>query len=416
MKPSKYIFRILMLVLLGGALAYFGVYAYQVFVGGYETATVYSYTSQDTLASTGYVVREETVLSGVGDLMEIVVGEGENVAVNGVVARIYSTQKALEQHQELDQLLTELDRLEYLQSNGTEESDAMELNGQIVDAITALRTTVSSGDLDDLSDQVLELEELVFRRDYTISSGSSLTEEIAALKSQIYTLENATESATSTVRTSVSGIFSAMVDGYETCLTFDILDDLTTESLRAAAAVQGEVSDQTVGKVITSFDWYYAAIMDKSVTKYLSTGSTVTVNFDGSAGSQEMTVQSISSADANDEEAVVFYSNKNLSSTTLLREQEAEVAYGTYTGLRIPLKALRIDQETGAYGVYRVTGGQAKWVEVELLYSGSDYYLVRSVTTENMTQSQEAKQLRAGDSVLISGKDLHDGKVVIDDE
>ncbi len=416
MKPSKYIFRILMLVLLAGALAYFGVYAYQVFVGGYETATVYSYTSQSTLPSTGYLIREETVLEDGGDLMEIVVGEGENVAVGGVVARIYSTQEALEQHQELEQLLTELERLEYLQTNGTEESDAIELNSQIVDAITALRTTVSSGDLDGLSDQVLELEELVFRRDYTISSGSTLTEEIAELKSQIYTLENATESATTTARTTVYVGFSAMVDGYEGCLTFDILDDLTPESLRAAAAVQGAVSDQAVGKVITSFDWYYASIMDKSVTKYLSTGSTVTVNFEGSAGSQKMTVQSISTANESGEVAVVFYSSKNLSSTTLLREQEAEVAYGTYTGLRIPLKALRIDQETGAYGVYRVTGGQAKWVEVELLYSGSDYYLVQSVSEENMSQLEEAKQLRAGDRVLVSGKDLHDGKVVIDDE
>ncbi|MCD8382735.1 MAG: hypothetical protein LUC30_07465 [Clostridiales bacterium] len=415
MKQSKYIFRILMLVLLAGALAYFGVYAYQVFVGGYETATVYSYTSQSTLASSGYIVREETVLGDGGDLMEIVVGEGENVAAGGVVARIYNTQEALEQHQELDQLMTELERLEYLQSNGTEESDAMELNSQIVDAITALRSTVSTGDLDDLSDRVLELEELIFRRDYTISSESSLTEEIADLKSQIYKLENATESAISSVRTSVAGIFSAVVDGYESCLTFDILDGLTPESLRAAAAVQEEPSGQATGKIITSFDWYYAAIMDKSVTKYLSTGDTVTVNFDGSAGSQKMTVQSISSANESGEVAVVFYSNKNLSSTTLLREQEAEVAYGTYTGLRIPLKALRIDQETGAYGVYRVTGGQAKWVEVELLYTGSDYYLVQSVTTENMTQSEEAKQLRAGDRVLVSGKDLHDGKVVIDD-
>ncbi|MCC8182662.1 MAG: hypothetical protein LIO45_06800 [Clostridiales bacterium] len=414
MKPSKYIFRILMLVLLAGALAYFGVYAYQVFVGGYETATVYSYTSESTLPSTGYVVREETVLSDGGDLMEIVVAEGENVASGGVVARIYSSQEALEQHQELDRLLEELERLEYLQSNGTEESDAMKLNSQIVDAITALKSSVSAGDLDNLSEQVGELENLIFQRDYTISSDSSLSAEISALNSQIYSLENATESATSIVRTSVSGIFSAMVDGYESCLTPSILDGLTPESLRAAAAVQEEPSGQATGKIITSFDWYYAAIMDKNVSKYLSTGDTVTINFDGSAGGQEMTVQSISTANEDGEVAVVFYSNRNLSSTTLLREEEADVVYGTYTGLRVPMKALRIDQETGAYGVYRVTGGQAKWVEVELLYTGSDYYLVRSVTEENMTQTQEAKQLRAGDSVLVSGKDLHDGKVVID--
>ena len=41
MKPSKYLSRIIMLLLFLAAVAYFGVYAYRTFYGSYETATVY---------------------------------------------------------------------------------------------------------------------------------------------------------------------------------------------------------------------------------------------------------------------------------------------------------------------------------------------------------------------------------------
>lgn len=125
-----------------------------------------------------------------------------------------------------------------------------------------------------------------------------------------------------------------------------------------------------------------------------------------------MTVQSISAADENGKVAVVFVSNRSLSSTTLLREQNVDVAYGTYEGLRIPARALRADQQTGQLGVYRISGAQAQWVPVELIFTGSDYYLVRSVTEENMSQLQEAERLKPGDEVLVRGKNTYDGKVI----
>ena len=119
MKPGKNVVRAIMLLLFLGAAAYFAVYAYHIFFGGYETATVYNYTGQSTLPAEGYLVREETVLSDGGSLEEIVVAEGENVALGDVVARVYRSENALEQHRRLEALETELERLEYIRSRGT---------------------------------------------------------------------------------------------------------------------------------------------------------------------------------------------------------------------------------------------------------------------------------------------------------
>lgn len=412
MKPGKHVVRAIMLLLFLGAAAYFAVYAYHIFFGGYETAVVYSYTGQSTLPAEGYLVREETVLSDGGSLEEIVVAEGENVALGDVVARVYRSEDALEQHRRLEALETELERLEYIRSRGTEESDAMRLNGEIVTAMTDLKASAARQDFTNLDDRVESLQDLIFRRDFTYSTSSTLSQQIDAVEEQIDDLRSATESAVSTVYSGAAGIFSGMVDGYESCLTIDALTDLTPASLREMAGNKASVSGQELGKVITSFRWYYAAVMSQDVTRRLSSGDTVTVNFEGSTGAQKMTVQSISPADENGEVAVVFVSNRNLSSTTLLREQNVDVAYGTYEGLRIPARALRADQETGQLGVYRITGAQAQWVPVELVFTGSDYYLVRSVTEENMSQLQEAERLKPGDEVLVRGKNIYNGKVI----
>lgn len=411
MKPGKHIVRAILGLMLAAIVVYFGVYAYRVFWDSYETVTIYNYVGQSTIDAEGYIFRDETVLNAGGSLEEIVVAEGEKVAAGDTVARVYSSESALAQHEQLEQLRTELERLEYIQDHSAEQSDAMRLNEQIIEAITGLHTDVNSGDFTELEEQIRNLEDLVFRRDYTYSSGSALSEEIIALEDEIAALQSAVEGAVDTVSAPVAGTFSAAVDGYETVLTLEALTDLTPAGLRALADSQTAVSG-ALGKVITSTQWYYAAIMPEDVSDHISTGDTVTVNFDGSAGAQEMQVESISAADENGQVLAVFSSDRGLSATTLLREQNVEVAYATYEGLRIPARALRADQETGALGVYRLSGAQAEWVEVELLYSGRDYYLVRSVQSEDMSQLEQAELLREGDEVIVRGKGLHDGRVI----
>ncbi len=411
MKPGKHIVRAILGLMLAAIVAYFGVYAYRVFWDSYETVTIYSYTAQSTIDAEGYIFRDETVLDAGGSLEEIVVAEGEKVAAGDTVARIYSSESALAQHRQLEQLLTELERLEYIRDHSAEQSDAMRLNEQIIDAITALHTAVNRGNFTELEEQIGDLEDLIFRRDYTYSSSSALSEEITALEDEIASLQSEVEGAVDTVSAPVAGTFSAAVDGYETVLTLEALADLTPAGLRTLADSQTAVSG-ALGKVITSTKWYYAAIVPEDVSEYISSGDTVTVNFDGSAGAQEMQVQSISAPDENGEVLAVFSSDRALAETTLLREQNVEVAYATHEGLRIPAHALRADQETGALGVYRLSGAQAEWVEVELLYSGRDYYLVRSVQREDASQLEQAQVLREGDEIIVRGKGLHDGKVI----
>ena len=82
-----------------GAILYFVGYAVQTFRNDITTVTVYETGVEDSVDTTGLVVRQETLLEGSGERMEVLPAEGEAVAKGEIIARIYQDQAALEQHQ-----------------------------------------------------------------------------------------------------------------------------------------------------------------------------------------------------------------------------------------------------------------------------------------------------------------------------
>ena len=64
--------------------------------------------------------------------------------------------------------------------------------------------------------------------------------------------------------------------------------------------------------------------------------------------------------------------------------------------------------ETKTIGVYCVVGMEARFKPVEILYSGEGFALVKA----NQPADKETLRLRPGDEVILSARDLYNGKVV----
>jgi hypothetical protein len=97
-----------------------------------------------------------------------------------------------------------------------------------------------------------------------------------------------------------------------------------------------------------------------------------------------------------------------------------EIITETATGYRVPKRAVRVDEE-GGLGLYRISGAQAEWVDIDILWEEDDYYLVQQtqeVDEEgNAVQSRaydRATALREGDTVIVKGEEIYSGKVVVD--
>ena len=419
MKQGKSVITFAMAAIAVALVIYFGFYVAKVFSEPYTTALAYTYTSNDSAEAVGILVRQETVLPAQTGIVDVTRSEGEKVGVGQSVAQVYRDSQAQTNQADLEALADQIQLLEYSSDGGGVDS-AAKLDENILQAVTALHAASGVGDYNQLEDQVRTLKSTVLKRGYVYGNGlgsEELTQKLNDLKSQYAALKQQTSSSTSSVRAPQSGVFSTLVDGYETAVTPQTVFQLTPSSLSALLAGQGKEAGGGVGKLITSTRWYFAAALPVSVAERLKEGSTATLRFSGDFDQDiDMRVDQVGQAEG-DKSVVVFSTDRYLSQTTLLRQQTAELIFNSWSGLRIPKQALRMekstytDKKTGQevqdnrLGVYALLGGRAEFKTVEVVTEGDDYYVVRSTT-------DESDALRAGDEVIVRATELYDGQLL----
>ena len=419
MKQGKPVITVAIAAIAVALVIYFGFYVAKVFSEPYTTALAYTYTSNDSAEAVGILVRQETVLPAQTGIVDVTRSEGEKVGVGQSVAQVYRDSQAQTNQADLEALADQIQLLEYSSDGGGVDS-AAKLDENILQAVTALHAASGVGDYNQLEDQARTLKSTVLKRGYVYGNGlgaEELSQKLNDLKSQYAALKQQTSSSTSSVRAPQSGVFSTLVDGYETAVTPQTVFQLTPSSLSALLAGQGKESGGGVGKLITATRWYFAAALPVSVAERLKEGSTATLRFSGDFDQDiDMRVDQVGQAEG-DKSVVVFSTDRYLSQTTLLRQQTAELIFNSWSGLRIPKQALRMekstytDKETGQevqnnrLGVYALLGGRAEFKTVEVVTEGDDYYVVRSTT-------DESDALRAGDEVIVRATELYDGQLL----
>ncbi len=359
------------------------------------------------------------MLTQTSELAEIMVDEGERVGTGDVVARIYSSSESYELQQELDEANARLESLNYILSRAGESSDTAELDEDIVSSFTGLRYAVSSGDLSSLSSDADELRSLIFRRDYLYSGSDTLSAQISEAEALVTSLEAQTGSSYTTVTATASGLFSGTVDGYESVFTTAALEGLTPSTLTRLAGSQQETDSAALGKIITSSGWYFACNLAEDEISKIYVGATVTLRFAESSRTYDAEVTRVSDAE-NGMVTVVFYSRNYAELLVSLRSQSVDIITGTATGFRVPKRAVRVNED-GEVGVYRVYGAQTTWVPVNILWEEDDYYLVEQTVAVDedgneveLTSLEKASRLREGDTIIVKGSDIYEGKVIED--
>ena len=427
MKQGSLNARIVMLLVLAAVVITIGATALSSLRELYPTVTAYSYSVDDSMEATGFLVRQETVLPGQGGTVEVLPDEGEKVSKGETVALLYQSDAGLTQRQALQQLQLEREQLEYALAQAGGGGDSAQLSNRVADAIAALRGAAASGDLTGLERQAMELKSLIYKRSYTLGldgadSAAALQASLDDVNAQISSLTAQAAQSTSRVTAGQSGIFSGLVDGYESLITPAMLEELTPAQLEGLAQAQPSEDPSAIGKLITNSTWYFTCTLPEEDAQRLVEGRTVTVRFSRDwSGEVDMTVERLS--DPSDGQVVVVLSaDKFLSDVTLLRRQTVELVFDTVTGIRLPKEALRVDQrtvtdsETGEQsqvsvtGVYALVGQQAEFKQVTVLAEEDSYILVAPVT--GSAPSQAKKALRAGDKIIISSGELYDGKVI----
>ena len=423
MKQGKPVITFTIFALAAVIVIYFGYYIFNALDEPFRTAQVYAYTAHDSVAAEGLVIREAQVLPAQNGILEVTRAEGERVGKGQQIALVYRDRQAQSDQAVIEELQMEIELLEDAVAQTGDLESSARLDEDILRAVVDLRASYALGDYTQLREQVLEVKSSVLKRGYTYGEGltsAELSDRLRALNEQLAVLTQQSAQATTRVTAPAPGVFSNLVDGYESRLTPGTLDQLTPALLQELIESPAGEDSGSMGKLITSNTWYFAANLPKEAADRLVRGRSATLRFSGELNRDvEMTVSRIGSTQEG-RTLVVFSSNRYLTLTTLLRHQTAELIFESFSGLRIPKEALRLEEFTvqdpnassGAppatvskIGVYALVNGRAEFREAEIVTEGSDYYVVRPA-------GPEKKLLRAGDSVIIHGTNLQDGMLV----
>ena len=417
MKQGKPLITFVILAMAAVVCLYFAYYTFNALNEPYRTTQVYAYTAHDSVTAEGLVVRETLLLPAQNGILEVTRAEGEKVGKGQQVALVYQNTQAQASQAQIEELEMEIELLEYVTGRENSVDSAARLDEDILQAVVDLRSSYARGDYTQLRDQVMGVKSSVLKRGYTYGEGlasGDLTARLRQLKEELAVLTRQSALATVRVSAPVPGVFSGLVDGYESLLTPDSLFQLTPSSLRELMDRPAGEDPTAMGKLLTSNKWYFAANLPTGASERLEEGGGATLHFSGELNRDvEMEVEQIGPTEG-DKTLVIFSTNRYLTSATLLRSQTAELIFTRWSGLRVPKEALRLveeeleDPETGEtvqrsrLGVYALVNGLTEFHELTIVTEESDYYVVRPVGTGQAI-------LRPGDEVITHGTGLQDG-------
>lgn len=394
MLRSDFVMKLMSVVLLIAIAVYIGLYIFNVAGNPLKTTIAKRFTVEESCSAEGYIIRNETLLTGDVKAVTLLASEGEKIASGQAIAVSYEGKEALERASEIRALQLQIDANE----SGAEASSNPQ-SPKPEECVLTLSDAVQHKNFENLEEQTLTIKKAIF----TDSTDKISSESLASLKDKLAGLI-AQNTETKTIVSPMSGIFSSDIDGFE-AIGPDAVKGLTPAALQALFTPNGKTEEPALGKLLTGITWYYAAVMDIEDAQKLKINNQADVQFTKTYNANlMMKVESIG-AEENGKCVVIFSAKQNMSEMTALRSLSSEIVFESRTGLLVPKEA--VHQENGGKPyIYLLTGLQAEQVDVELWREQGDCYLVKDGTVSETV-------LREGSIIIVKAKDLYDEKVVL---
>ena len=412
-----------------------------------ETETAMAVSIENKVNTTGYIFRSEKVIAGVDrGTVFASVADGEKVAAGSKVANIYADGSGADDKARVD----EIDKKLFILKSSTVDqefftADAVKLQK---DRDDALDNVVRSKANNDFQDCILKKEQLLISMNKleTVTTGKGFDDTISELEAEKERLSTGQGESYGSIYASHSGYYCGIVDGYENIFLPSMLSNMSIDDFRIISERRPEQSviDSNAGKLITDSRWYVcceipneeAAIfkaVDKETQKLITKSCEVVFPFSHGL-TLDMKVERVISETDKNTTVLVLSTTELPESFAYERAQKIEITGEKYTGFKVPKEAMRkLDNKIN--GVYVLVGNTVYFRRAEPVYEVDGYYIIRYETDsekeeyaatlakqqEEREQAENAGQtytpevpvyryLSLYDNVIVSGKELYDGK------
>lgn len=407
----KHVLKRLGLLLLSLFLfAYVGYQIFQVLYSNVTVETVALYSVFETVETQAIAIRHETLVNAPDEdgYLFYTLQNGERVAKGGTVAKRYSSEEVASTQQRLELLDEEIAALEEVETlSGSNYTSLEAINQQLASAARSVSLQMNSATVDTLRTLHTQLLTMMNKRQITIGTVSSFSERLSQLYAQRELIASQVAAPMGTITAPAAGYYIQELDGYESLLPQNEADiaAMTPDAVQAALQATPNRAEGCVGKVAEDFTWYLTCVIDSEKAAVLETGRTLRIQLPFVTGETLSTTVVAVNRDTAGHAAVVLKCSRMSEALAAVRVQTVQLLLREHSGLRLPDKALRFDEENRA-GAYVRFGTAISFRYVNVLYHNEkDGYSICEIV-------DDSDYVRLYDDVIVEGKELYDGKIV----
>lgn len=395
------------------ALAYLGYHFFEGFSADIETEYATIVTDSDVVPLDAYIMRSESVIFAAsatsGHSVGYVFSDGTKVHGGQVVANIYTGDGSS------DEAIVDLNRrIDLLESSnltdGMTSSDTYVIDSKIQNYYYLIHQSTLLGNYSNLTKRRDELLTLINKRRILTGATTGYSDRIESLTAERALLSSGQDTIAESVEAPYAGYFYSTTDGYESTFSASKVESLTlAEFDKMLSSQPTRYSDRAVGKMVSDFNWYIVCETTRDSLRYFTKGYSYYVNFPYNDDvSIRMTLSNVVSEVGSDRVLLVLETERIPEDFSFRRMQPVELVRSSYTGYRVPISAARLVD--GKQGVYIMIGNTIEFREIDILLEMDGYYIVAEQDPVN--DPDYASKLGLYDQIVVSGKNLYDGKLI----
>lgn len=378
-----------------------------------KTQTAQLQTIYRNINTRGFVVREESVISGVVSSTVVPqVENGRKVSIGDTVARVYNSSEAAKKAVDVQIIEKEIEYYESISSTlaGNLLADINIYENNVLASLMELSDCIYDGNLSALADASRELRLDIAKKQIAVGGNIDVSNKLDELYAEYNALVGASANYTS-ITASKSGYFVNETDSLENIIDYNSVTSLLYDDVERLLSMETENSSSSLGKVITGFTWYLVCNISNDETDGIKVGSSMKVNF-SEISSTDIKMKVVAmNTNSNGYTTVIFSSNEMSEDIATLRNCDVRIRAEEYTGYAININAVRtvtkeVDGvENNVVGVYVKLGNIVRFRKIEIVYSDENIILAYS-------KDGESGYIARYDEVITEGTDLYDGKII----
>lgn len=412
-----------MLKIVGVVLSVFAViyFGYQVYMFAYtpyqtEVALIHNFTDQIEIE--GIAIKQEQVMENTsGGIVKYEKSSSKKVVGGTTVATVYANVADVETSEKIAQEKAQVTLLNNLEAKkATISSNTQNIVSNIKDQQVEFVEQVTRNDFSQSDSTENAFLEQMLRQQIVLNPEISFASQIEALNNAIVSMESQLSAPGTEIQVPSSGYFTSEVDGYEFLTAETVLADPSMEMLENLIQNPVSPSQNAIGKVITSTDWYFLAQFDTKEADRLEEGDEIQLSFPNSSGYDiKATVEKLTVRDDEEKSVLLLKSNSMNDSVVDLRQETPSIVFDTNKGIKVPKQAMRIQTVTetdengketqiSQPGVYISMGQVVHFKKIDILYETDDYVI--------SAINSDSEYLQLYDEIILEGDDLYDNKPI----